>query len=145
MLKEHSAGGVVYREAGDGIEVCLIQPKGTERWQLPKGHVELGEEPACAALREAQEETGLNGNLGSFIDAIDYTFENRSGRGKNGPIHKEVQFYLVRASGGSLANADAREVARAQWVQAGEALQKLSFENERRILRAGLKLLTSSP
>ncbi len=139
--QEKSAGGVIYRRNGSEVEVCLIRPKETKRWQLPKGHIEAGEETADAALRETEEETGLNGELGSFIDAIEYAFTDRYGQEGKGLIHKQVSFYLVRAVGGSLTEVDATEIQCAQWMEANEALTQLSFENERRILRHALKLL----
>lgn len=39
--------------------VCLLLHKRAGRWLQPGGHVEGGEHPADAALREAREETGL--------------------------------------------------------------------------------------
>lgn len=49
-----AAGGVVEREDG---ELLMIRLRG--RWDLPKGHVEMGEEAREAALREVCEETGI--------------------------------------------------------------------------------------
>ena len=50
-----AAGGVV---VADG-QFAAIQRHGIP--DLPKGHIEEGEEPATAAVREVEEETGLNG------------------------------------------------------------------------------------
>ncbi len=50
-----AAGGVV---VNDRDEWLLIHRNG--RWDLPKGHVEMGEEFPQAALREVREETGLH-------------------------------------------------------------------------------------
>src|SRR5262245_45880469 len=49
-VKEVSAGGVIYRRAGNGVEIALIHVRS--RWGLPKGHVEEGERVDQAALRE---------------------------------------------------------------------------------------------
>lgn len=144
IIEERSAGGVVYRQNDQGMEVCLIQPKGTVRWQLPKGHIETDEDSSTAALREAEEETGLVGKIGSFIDTIDYTFFDRYSTPGPHLVHKQVSFYLVEATGGSLREADGREIQRAQWVNAEEALDKLSFENERKVLAKGLQILVPS-
>lgn len=49
-----AAGGVVVNERG---EVLMIELRG--RWDLPKGHIDEGEESRAAALREVLEETGI--------------------------------------------------------------------------------------
>ena len=60
-----SAGILLFRERGGGIEVLLIKPGGpfwrnrdAGAWMIPKGAIEAGEAPAEAALREFEEETG---------------------------------------------------------------------------------------
>ena len=60
-----SAGILLFRERGAGVEVLLIKPGGpfwknkdAGAWMIPKGAVEKGEAPAEAALREFEEETG---------------------------------------------------------------------------------------
>ena len=50
-----SAGGVVTNQ--DGM-VLVVNQRGTS-WSLPKGHVDSGEEPLQAAIREIMEETGI--------------------------------------------------------------------------------------
>jgi len=60
-----SAGILLFRRGGGGIEVLLIKPGGpfwrnkdAGAWMIPKGLVEPGETPPEAALREFEEETG---------------------------------------------------------------------------------------
>ncbi len=60
-----SAGILLYRRAGNRLEVLLVHPGGPfwrrrdeGAWQLPKGGVEPGEDPADAARREFREELG---------------------------------------------------------------------------------------
>ncbi|MGV3523967.1 MAG: FHA domain-containing protein [Candidatus Sericytochromatia bacterium] len=52
----YSAGGVVLNPHG---QVLLVQQQGTS-WSLPKGHIEVGEEPAVTAQREIFEESGIS-------------------------------------------------------------------------------------
>ena len=61
-----SAGVLLFRDRDGATEVLLVRPGGpywTNRdvgaWMIPKGGVEPGEEPAQAALREFEEETGM--------------------------------------------------------------------------------------
>jgi len=61
-----SAGLLLYRRTGDGIEVFLAHPGGPfwnrrdlGAWTVPKGVIEEGEDPLAAARREFEEETGI--------------------------------------------------------------------------------------
>jgi predicted NUDIX family NTP pyrophosphohydrolase len=61
-----SAGVLLFRERDGGTEVLLIKPGGpfwknrdSGAWMIPKGGVEDGESIAEAALREFEEETGM--------------------------------------------------------------------------------------
>jgi predicted NUDIX family NTP pyrophosphohydrolase len=60
-----SAGILMYRRTGRGIEVLLVHPGGPfwrnkdrGAWSIPKGEIGLGEEPADVAQREFREELG---------------------------------------------------------------------------------------
>lgn len=61
-----SAGLLLYRHDADGPSVLLVHPGGpfwrsrdVGAWQIPKGRIEDGEDPAAAAAREFEEETGI--------------------------------------------------------------------------------------
>ena len=61
--RETSAGGVVFRRAADGqgppAALFLLIRDSYRNWGFPKGHLETGEVPEGAAVREVGEETGL--------------------------------------------------------------------------------------
>ena len=127
----HSAGGLVVR----GGEVLLIAPRAG-RWQLPKGHVEPGEAPPEAALREVREETGVLGRVVAPLPSIDYTYDVET----RVRIHKRVDYYLMAYLDGSERDCDPREVEAACWYPWQEALTRLSFDNEREVVRAAQRL-----
>ena len=66
MPPPRSAGILLFRQREGATEVLLIRPGGpywrnkdAGAWMIPKGMVEPGEQPAEAALREFEEETGI--------------------------------------------------------------------------------------
>lgn len=128
LRTEHqvSAGGVVFR----GREVAIIGVEGG-RWQLPKGLVEDGEDPAATASREVREETGLEAELLSPLDTIEYWYVSKR---EGVRYHKRVHFYLFRYLAGDVSDHD-DEVVEARWVGLDEAVDMLSFANEKRIVQ----------
>ncbi|OGO50636.1 MAG: hypothetical protein A2148_00750 [Chloroflexi bacterium RBG_16_68_14] len=129
---EISAGGVIYHRRRGQPVVCLIATQGGQVWQLPKGLIERGEKPEEAATREVAEETGLRGELLRRLDKIEYWYVWDDGSERT-RIHKLVYFFLFRYTGGSTEDHD-EEVDDACWFLLAEALERLSFENERRVL-----------
>ncbi|MBX6319383.1 NUDIX domain-containing protein [Pigmentiphaga sp.] len=60
-----SAGVLMYRRTGNTLQVLLVHPGGpfwrrrdAGAWSIPKGLVEVDEDPATAAVRELREELG---------------------------------------------------------------------------------------
>jgi len=125
-----SAGGVVVRTDA-GVEVCLIRPAGRTVWGLPKGGVESGETLPQTALREVIEETGIEGEVDRELGSIDYSFYSREAGSR---VHKTVHYYLMHATSGDTARHD-HEVSEARWVDLTEALELMTYPNEREMVR----------
>ena len=134
-----SAGGVAFRGTSDGIEVALIKTTKEGRWQLPKGHIDPGETADQAAIREVREEAGIECEIISVIDSVDYWFVDRWGKE---PIrtHKYVHFYLMKYVCGSTDDHD-DEVTEARWFEMNTAIESLSFPAERAIVSKASEML----
>jgi 8-oxo-dGTP pyrophosphatase MutT (NUDIX family) len=138
VQRKTSAGGVVVR-GESALEVCLIRPSGRGRrvWGLPKGGIEDGETSAQAAAREVLEETGISAVVDRELGSIDYSFYSRD---RGGRIHKTVHYFLMHAVGGDTSLHD-QEVREARWVRLQDALQMMTYPNEREMVRRAAALL----
>jgi predicted NUDIX family NTP pyrophosphohydrolase len=83
--KKQSAGLLVYRLAGQSLELLLVHPGGpfwTKKddgaWFIPKGEINVGEAPLAAAQREFREELGLEPPEGEPLELG--TVKNKSGK-----------------------------------------------------------------
>lgn len=135
-VNQVSAGGVAFRRHAGQVEVALISVGEARRWQLPKGTVEKSESNEAAAVREVREETGIQTEVLSLLDRIEYWFYSTSG-GKRTRHHKYVYFFLLRALSGDIHDHD-HEVNESRWVEISAALKMLKFENERKILKKAM-------
>jgi 8-oxo-dGTP pyrophosphatase MutT (NUDIX family) len=134
---EHSSGGAVIDLRGGAPFVAMIATRGRSRWGLPKGAVSPGETSEQAALREVQEETGLDAEIIGLLDTIEYFF-----RAGDTLIKKSVDFYLMRYVGG-IMTPQLSEVDDAEWVALPEGIQRASFESERKLLSLALAQIES--
>ena len=136
-----SAGGVVYRRRGGRVEVALISVGEQSRWQLPKGLVGRGESPGEAALREVREETGLDCEIISPLETVEYWYFSKGGA-RRVRFHKFVHFYLMRYASGDVSGHD-DEVNEARWMELGEAEAMLAFKSEKKALAEAREMIRS--
>jgi 8-oxo-dGTP pyrophosphatase MutT (NUDIX family) len=129
--RETSAGGVVFRRGADGVVSFLLIRDSYGNWGFPKGHLEAGEEPATAALREVSEETGLSSlELRAPIETIDWNFRFR-GR----LIHKVCHFFLIETPDRKTAPQRAEGITACRWAPYDQAVQMISYPNARAVLQ----------
>jgi 8-oxo-dGTP pyrophosphatase MutT (NUDIX family) len=133
-----SAGGLIYREGEDGVDVVICGRREENLWGLPKGTPMEGETVEETALREVQEETGLEVEIEAPLGDISYWFTRPGVR-----YHKRVRHFLMRAVGGDTSLHDA-EYDAVEWAPAQEAIRRLSYSNERMVVEKALSLLSKT-
>lgn len=112
----HAAGGIVRNEQDEILMIYRL-----DKWDFPKGKVEMGERYDEAALREVQEETGLHDiTLGEPLPSTFHTYELRGE-----PILKETHWYAMSAPKQSLTPQTVEDITQAVWVPLTEVHQKL--------------------
>jgi len=139
VKEQVSAGGVVFRGEKGSVEVVIVSVGGQNRWQLPKGLVEAGENPEIAAVREAREEGGVSSEVVQLIETIEYWYAGLD-NGIRVRFHKRVHFYLLRYISGDTKEHD-WEVNEARWVPINDATSQLAFDNERRVMQQARDLI----
>ena len=113
-----AGGGVVLR---DGC-VLLVHRAHYDDWTFPKGKLEQGETWQEAALRELEEETGLQAELGAEVGRTRY--RDASGRAK------EVRYYLAASDGEPVARNEVDEV---RFVPLAQAAVLLTYARDREL------------
>ena len=132
-VDEVSAGGLVIDSTGTkGLLIGRRDLKDQTRerllWSLPKGHIEEGETPEQAAIREVQEETGIESEIARELGVIDFWFMAGGNR-----IHKTVHHYLFKEVGGRLA-PQITEVDDVGWFPLSEIIELLAYPDEKKLI-----------
>lgn len=130
-----AAGAVVLRGSGSHRVVALVHRPLYNDWSLPKGKLEPREAACAAAVREVQEETGVLIRLGAPLADVTY-------RIPKGP--KVVQFWVGYAISETARRPD-HEVDEVEWVPIVQALDRLTYGDERAALTEALALPETTP
>lgn len=141
--RETSAGGIVFRmeldEDGHPRPLYLLIRDSYRNWGFPKGHLERNEPADAAALREVQEEAGVQElRLVGRVDTIDWFFRFR-GR----LIHKVCHFFLMEAASAATCPQRAEGITECRWTPFDEALKAISYANAREVLRRANEMVAT--
>ena len=121
----------MFRHDAGALRVLVVTAKrNPQQWIFPKGHIEPGETAEAAALREAEEEAGVTGTIVGSVGSLSFTLE--------GDII--VVEYVVVAAANS---GDVREGRRLAWCSRDEALEQLTFDDARQLLRKAWPMMQS--
>lgn len=126
-----AAGAVLWR-AIDGsadVEVAIIHRPRYDDWSLPKGKLDRGETETATAVREVCEETGQRVHLGRALGTVSYEIPEGV---------KRVRYWAARGLGGDFTPT--AEVDDMVWLSASDAMGKVSYPHDRKVLRRFTKL-----
>ena len=112
----HAAGGIVCNENN---EILMIFRLG--KWDFPKGKVEEGELYDQTAVREVEEETGIQNIV--LGEPLPSTFHTYPLHGEN--ILKETHWYKMTASSQSLTPQTIEDISQAVWISLAQVSEKL--------------------
>ena len=132
MREEVSAGIILINENKD----FLLLNYPSKHWDFVKGKMETGETEHETALRETNEETGINDVefLDGFKEEIEYYF-----RADNEDIHKKVIFFLGKTK--TIDIILSHEHLDFIWLDFDNALNKITYKNAKNLLRKSKKFL----
>ncbi|MGO9929238.1 MAG: NUDIX hydrolase [Mycobacterium sp.] len=125
----YAAGAVLWRpgsaDAPDpDLEVAVIHRPRYDDWSLPKGKVDPGETTPVAAVREVLEETGHHAILGRRLDMVSYPIDQGV---------KKVYYWAACSTGGEFTPGN--EVDELVWLPVAEAMRRLNYAQDRKMLR----------
>lgn len=136
--RDVSAGVIVFHRSPDGCRFLLLRSRQTRRplWEFPKGGVDEGETLEQAAMRELQEETGLEPDhiriVEGFERSEDYRFTAGDGAERT-HIRKRVTYYLAESLRTEITISPA-EASRFAWFTPDETRRRLRYKARRAML-----------
>lgn len=132
MINEKSAGCIIIEN-----EKILLVKQTSGNWGFPKGHLEKGESETKAAIRETKEETNLDVTI--LDENKRYSIEYDTNKG----THKEAVYFLAKKTSNNITRQES-EITEIKWFNFEEAIETISFENAKELLKkvlTDLKLL----
>lgn len=135
VVREPTAGGIVYRRNKKGdVEILLIQD-AKDRWTIPKGHIEEGETAQETALREIGEEAGIKeAEAICWLGKIHFRYRRVSTL-----VLMTTQIYLVKALG------DTDDIQKEEWMNGikwfsfHDALDAIEYEDIGKLMLLAMK------
>lgn len=134
IVREPTAGGIVFRRGENGVEILLIQD-AKDRWTIPKGHIEEGETAQQTARREIGEEAGLSQvDILGWLGKIHFRY-----RRIDKLVLMTTQIYLVRARG------DTNDIQKEEWMNGikwfsfQDALDAIEYEDIGKLMLLAMK------
>ena len=135
VVRETTSGGIVFRRNDKGgVEILLMQD-AKDRWTIPKGHVEPGEEPRQTAEREIREETGLKEmKVHSWLGKVNFRY-----RRSHTLVLMTMHIYLVEGLGETNKLHPEDWLNDIKWLPATEAVDKIAYDDIGKLILLAMK------
>lgn len=115
----------MWRTCSGPVEIALVHRPRYDDWTLPKGKLRRDEPALVGAVREVREETGSTVAVTRRLGAGHYSVSG---------VRKDVTYWAMRHSSGDFEPSD--EVDELAWLSPAVALERLSYDLDRAMLRA---------
>lgn len=135
MKREFSAGGIVFNDRG---QVLLTKHSKNKHWSFPKGLIDPGQTPQDAAIREVKEEGGVEAEILDKVGYSKYVYTLNEEK-----IFKVVTYFLMKYKSGDPKDHD-WEMEQAGWFKVEDALVRLTFSQDKDLLRKTLSMMEKS-
>ena len=136
VVRETTSGGVVFRRAPKTGELqILLMQDAKNRWTIPKGHVEPGEDPGATAEREIREETGLQ-DMEVLVWLGKVQFRYRRGHTL---VLMTMHIWLVEGKGNTDKLHPEDWLNDIKWLPASEAVDKIAYDDIGKLILLGMK------
>lgn len=124
VVREATAGGVVYRITKKGeMQICLFQDV-RDRWTIPKGHIEPGEIAQETAIREIGEEVGLYDLTPiCWLGKVNFRYRRESKL-----VMMSMQTYLFKAGKKDVPKKE-KWMHDVRWFDFDEAIEIVEYED----------------
>jgi ADP-ribose pyrophosphatase YjhB (NUDIX family) len=136
VVRETTSGGIVFRrnhESGK-TEILLIQD-AKNRWTIPKGHVEEGEDAKQTAEREIREETGLQEmKVYSWLGKVNFRY-----RRTHTLVLMTMHIYLVEGLGDTETLHGEDWLTDIKWLPSHDAVDKIAYDDIGKLMLVGMK------
>lgn len=136
VVRETTSGGIVFRrnKHNNQLEILLIQD-AKNRWTIPKGHVEEGEEPRQTAQREIQEETGLQEmKVMSWLGKVNFRYR----RGHT-LVLMTMHIFLVQGKGDTDDLQGEDWLNDIKWLPSQVAIDRIAYDDIGKLILLGMK------
>lgn len=143
MIREFSAGGIVFRKNKNKIEWLISQHSQHKGWVFPKGLIGdniKGEKSDETAVREVQEETGVAGKIIVKLPTPAtywYVWEGEK-------RFKTVYYFLMEYISGDIKNHD-HEMSVVLWLTKDKVEERLTYKSDKLAFKEALVTFDKLP